>query len=293
MGHATAFRAVSIGLVVFLLAWLEGCRLGPEVRRYELKGQIIGVDTTRQELLIKHEAVRGLMDGMTMPFKVQRGVNVSGFAAGDLVTATLEIRGNDASLAEIRKTGTAPIDQPPPASTASSGFELLKPGEEVPDTAFVDQAGRARRFSALRGNAVALTFIYTRCPIPTFCPMLDRQFAALSVSLNRSPIRNRVHLVTITFDPQHDTPAVLAAHARTLEADTAHWSFFTGDRDEIDQFAARFGVSIVRGTSPDDIAHNLRTAIIDAKGKVVKIYTGTEWTPAQLLGDLKKAVEQT
>ncbi len=279
------------GGVVLAIAAVVACGTKPDLRRYELRGQIIGVDAARQEVLLKHEAVEGLMSGMTMPFKVQKTVQLADLTPGDLVKANLEIRGNDASLSQVSKTGTAPIEQPPPASTASSGFELLKPGEQPPDTAFIDQNGRVRRVSSLRGRAVALTFIYTRCPIPTFCPMLDRQFAAIAESLQASPIRDRVHLISITFDPEHDTPAVLLEHARTLHADPARWSFLTGDRDEIDRFAARFGVTIVRGTSPDDIAHNLRTAIIDADGKLVRVYPGTEWTVDEITAELEKVLE--
>jgi protein SCO1/2 len=104
-------------------------------------------------------------------------------------------------------------------------------------------------------------------------------------------LRGRVHLVSISFDPINDTPAVLKAHAKKLEADLRTWTFLTGDRDEIDKFAMRFGVSVVRGAADQrDITHNLRTAIIDADGKLVKVYIGNEWTPDQALADLVPVV---
>jgi protein SCO1/2 len=117
---------------------------------------------------------------------------------------------------------------------------------------------------------------------------MDRHFAALQKALNENASLQAVHLVTVSFDPATDTPAVLKAHAKTLNADLKRWTFLTGDRDEVDQFAARFGVSIARAMNdPRDITHNLRTVIVDADGKLVKVYTGNDWSPNQVLADLK------
>jgi protein SCO1/2 len=128
--------------------------------------------------------------------------------------------------------------------------------------------------------------------MPTFCPLLDRNFAAVQKKLQTDPslakLKGRVQLVSVSFDPQVDTPAVLKQHAETLGADRRVWTFLTGDRDQIDRFASRFGVQVVRAANnPRDITHNLRTAIVGADGTLVKIYTGNEWTPDQLLADLK------
>ena len=172
--------------------------------------------------------------------------------------------------------------------TASSGFELLRPGEAVPDGAFLDQDGRKRSFSQFKGTPVVMTFIYTRCPLPTFCPLMDRHFASLQKTMKDDAALRNVHLVTVSFDPTTDTPAVLKAHAKTLNADLKRWTFLTGDRDAVDQFAARFGVSVSRAMNdPRDISHNLRTVIIGADGTLVKTYTGNDWSPEQVLSDLK------
>jgi protein SCO1 len=213
---------------------------------------------------------------------------VEGRAAGDLIAATLVVAGEDAYLADVRKTGAAPVEAPPPAPTATSGFELLKPGEPVPDHEFVDERSRTRRLSELHGRAVAITFIYTRCPVPTFCPLMDRNFAGIQARIKKDRrLTERVHLVSVSFDPAYDTPDVLRQHAATLGADPALWSFFTGERDGIDRFAARFGVSITReGTTAAEITHNLRTVVIDAAGRVAKVYTGLDWDPAQVFADL-------
>jgi protein SCO1/2 len=134
---------------------------------------------------------------------------------------------------------------------------------------------------------VVLTFIYTSCPMPTFCPLMDRHFARIQSRLKTDPSLERVHLISVSFDPITDTPAVLNKHATELGADPKYWTFLTGDRDAIDQFAMRFGVSVSRDLNdPKNITHNLRTAIIDPRGAFVKAYTGNEWTPEQVLTDL-------
>ena len=281
--------ALALSLAAALL--VAACSRPSDERRYTLQGQVLSITPDRHEATIKHEEIKGLMPAMTMPYKVQETKLLDGVAPGDLINATLVVVTNDAYLVSLKKVGSAPLEKPPaeaPAPSASSGFELLKPGEAAPDTAFVDQDGKKRRFSSFQGQTVVLTFIYTRCPMPTFCPLMDRHFVSIQQKLKSDPaLGRRVHLVTVSFDPLTDTPPVLRKHAQELHADLRGWTFLTGDRDEIDQFAARFGVSVARALNDQrDITHNLRTAIVDAKGKLVKVYTGNEWTPDQVLADL-------
>jgi protein SCO1 len=264
------------------------CSRGPEPKQYELKGQVLGIQTANREVLIKHEDIKGFMPGMTMPFKVKDEKLLNGLVPGDLVTATLVFSGTDAHLSTLQKTGHAELDVPATPTSASSGFELLKDGETVPDHLLIDQDGKPQPLSALRGHRVVLTFIYTRCPMPDFCPLMDRHFVALQKEIKNSPALADVRLVSASFDPQFDTPQVMKAHGERLGADPLIWSFVTGERDEITKFAARFGVNIERAEqNPIDITHNLRTAIIDAEGRVVKVHTGNSWTPADVLADLK------
>ena len=263
----------------------------PAERTYTLHGQVLSLEPASKILTIKHEEIKGIMPGMTMPYEVRNETLLSGLAPGDVIDATLVVVSNGAYLSAIKKIGAAPLEKPPadvPNPTAASGFELTKAGEPVPDGAFVDQDGKARRFSAFKGSPLVITFIYTKCPLPTFCPLMDRHFAALQKPLKEDPALARVRLVTVSFDPLTDTPAVLKEHAQRLNADLSRWTFLTGDRDDIDRFAARFGVSVSRAMNdPRDITHNLRTAIVGADGRLVKVYTGNDWTPDQVLADLK------
>jgi protein SCO1/2 len=233
------------------------------------------------------------MPAMTMPYRFQAKAELDALKPGDLIDGTLVILSNDAFLTSVKKTGEAPIEKPP-AETLVTGSnldratELLKPGDTIPDGAFVDQNGRKTSLAAFRGSTVVLTFIYTRCPLPTFCPMMDRHFVTLQEHMKSDAALKRIHLVTVSFDPVRDTPAVLRAHAKELDADLTTWSFFTGDEKAINAFAGKFGVYVVKNPNDQrDITHNLRTAVIGPDGVVKKIYTGNEWTPEDILMDLK------
>jgi protein SCO1 len=259
-------------------------------KHYEMKGQILAVDRDKVEILVKHENIPGLMPAMTMPYKVESVSLLDNLDAGDLITTQLEVDNNQAVITSIKKTGTAKVDTPPPAAPAKSGFELIRPGGEIPNQTFVDQEGRTRSFSEIRGNrALALTFMYTKCPMPTYCPMMDRHFVEVQKQLKANPaLRDNVRLLSVSFDPKNDTPPVLKKHARGLGADLALWTLVTGDRDEVDRFAMNFGVTLIRGEAadPNEIGHTLRTALVDRRGKLVKIYPGNEWTPEDLLADI-------
>jgi protein SCO1 len=287
--RSVLFRPV---LSLALALAVAGCTKAPDQRTFTLQGQVLSVDTPRKLVTVKHEEITGFMPAMTMPYEVADEKALGGLAPGDLINAKLVVFSNGAHLVDIKKVGTAPLEKPPADApnppAASAGFELIRPGEAVPDTRFIDQDGKPRRFSAFAGSPLVMTFIYTSCPLPTFCPLMDRHFATLQKTLKSDPALKNVHLVTVSFDPTTDTPPVLKKHAKSLDADLRRWTFLTGDRDEVDQFASRFGVSVGRALNDArDITHNLRTAIIGADGKLVKVYTGNDWSPDQILADLK------
>ena len=282
-------------LLVAVLSVAAACSSSPKTqsRVFTLQGQVVAIDAARKMATIKHEEIKGFMPAMTMPYEVKEAKLLEGIAPGDLINAKLTVEPNTAYLTEVRKVGSAPLEAPPPdvessAPSASSGFELVKPGEPAPDAKFVDENGKPRTFSSFQGHPVVMTFIYTRCPMPTFCPLMDRHFATIQKTIKTDAAIKDVRLVSVSFDPVTDTPPVLKKHAKDLGADPRIWTFLTGDRDDIDRFAARFGVSVARALDDQrDITHNLRTAIVGSDGKIVKVYTGNEWTPEQVVADLK------
>jgi protein SCO1/2 len=288
--HMGTHRFTIIGALLLGLFSTAACSSKDEAaaREYPLQGQILAVTPDAKEANIRHDEIKGFMPAMTMPYKA-REPEFEGLAPGDLISATLVVLSNDAYLKGVKKTGTAPLAAPPEEKpAASSGFELLKEGAPIPSTSFVDQDGRKKELPRdFLGKTVALTFSYTRCPMPTFCPLMDRNFATMQEKLKGNGGVN-AHLVTVSIDPQYDTPAVLKKHAARLEADPRLWTFLTGDRDEIDKFASRFGLSLVRSvTDQTDITHTLRTVLIDRQGNLVKTLTGNEWKPDSVVADLQ------
>jgi protein SCO1/2 len=168
-------------------------------------------------------------------------------------------------------------------------MEVMNPGDQVPDDELVDQEGRTRKLPDWRGKALAVTFVYTRCPLPDFCPLMDRRFADLQRAIRADRrLAERTHLVSISFDPARDTPDVIRTHATMRGADPQIWSYLTGTKAAIDHVTSRFGVSTIdEKDTAQSITHNLRTAIVDPQGRLVKVYSGNEWTVDAILADLR------
>jgi protein SCO1 len=276
---------------ILLISLMAACGASDR-RQFTLQGQILSVAPDGREANIKHEEIPGFMMAMTMPYKVRDAKEFQDLKPGDLITATLIVVSNDAYLENVKRVGEAPLEQVPEstaAPSAASGFELLKAGDPVPNSRFVNQDGASVDITSFKGSPLAITFIYTRCPMPTFCPLMDRHFVSVQDAIRKDPALSSVRLLSVSFDPIIDTPPVLKKHAAGLMADPKIWSFLTGDRDDIDKFASRFGVTITREMdNQKEIAHNLRTAVVDGQGSFVKAFTGNEWSPEELISDLRR-----
>ena len=275
------------GTIALMVAFAAAaCTSPPPPRQYEVKGQILSIDPERQEVLVNHEDIPGFMAAMTMPYKVNDPALLEGKAPGDLFTATLVVEEVDAYLSALTRTGRAPLPDRTsvPLITAA---DLLDPGDVVPDQVLVDQDKTPRLMVSLRGHRIALTFMYTRCPLPDFCPRMDRHFADVQAAIKADRSMADVRLVSVTLDPEFDTPDVLKAHAAALNADPAIWHFVTGEPPEVMAFARAFGVTAEPGEPGAMMVHNLRTAVIDPQGRLVSVESGNMWTPAELIADLK------
>jgi protein SCO1 len=277
------------GLLLLLVPTVSCVRAAPSERQFELRGQILEVRSDT-ELLVKHDDIKGFMPAMTMPYKLRDAQVGRGRAAGDLIRATLVVTDTDAWITDIEKTGAAPLPETNTATSSGRDVPLLRPGDLAPDTPLTDEQGRAFSPMRWRGSAIAVTFIYTRCPLPQYCPALDRRFAAVQRLIQNDPSLNgRARLLSVSFDPDVDTPAALRAHAKKLNADPQVWRFATAPRDDVARFAAAFGINVIR-EQDKTITHNMRTALIDPNGRVLTIYDGTEWTADQIAADLGRAL---
>ena len=282
-------RRVAFLIAAFLVA---GCSdVNENTRRYELKGQILVVKPETKEILVKHEDIPGFMPAMTMPYTVRDSAELKDRVAGDLITATLVVGTERPYLSAITRTGSAPL--PEDARTtipAAAGVHVLQAGDTVPDTALVDQDGAPVTLASFRGSALAVSFIYTRCPLAQFCPLIDRRFGEVQKLAAADPaLAGKTRLLSISFDPKFDRADVLRAHAKTVGANPAVWRFATADEAVVDRLAAEFGINVIR-EKDGTITHNLRTAVIDPSGHVVSIVDNNAWTAGELVAALKNAV---
>ena len=183
--------------------------------------------------------------------------------------------------------GSAPL----PAEGALAE-RVLTIGDEVPDVALIDQTNTRRSLSEWKDAYTVITFMYTRCPLPNFCPLMDQNFRTVQGEVAEDArLRGQVKLISISLDPEHDTPETLTTHATKLGADASVWTFLTGDRVTIDRIAARFGIGVTRNPAdPVQINHGLRTVMVSPQLYVMHTYTGNDWTPGDILTDLRAAV---
>jgi protein SCO1 len=285
--QATSLIKKRAAVVLAMTMVTAACSRG---KTYELGGQVLAVDAARQELTVKHDDIRGFMPAMTMPFRVRNAQSLDGRVAGDLIRATLVVEDTTAYLSTVESIGHAPVAIPLSANEPAR-FDLLDAGDEVPDFLLVDQAGASRRLSEFRGRVVAVTFIYTRCPLPDFCQQMDRRFAVVEQEAAADDrLRFQFHLLSVSIDPAFDSPGVLQAHAQRVGANPATWSFATGEPSEIQRLASRFGISILRrDPSAQDIVHNLRTAVIDRDGRLKRVFGSSDWQAADLLAEMRSS----
>ena len=276
--------SVAAGLVA-------ACGRADNARTYQLTGQILVVKHETNELLVKHDDIPGFMPAMTMPYTVKDAALIKERVAGDVITATLVVASEGPFLSAISKTGVAPVPEDarttiPPAANV----QLLQAGDAVPATQLTDQDGTSIALTDFKGSAVAVTFIYTRCPLAQFCPLIDRRFAEVQKLVAGDPaLAGKVRLLSISFDPQFDRAETLRAHGRKLDADPAVWRFATADEPAVDRLAAEFGVNVIR-EKDGTITHNLRTAIVAPTGRLTAILDNNAWTAVELVGALKNAL---
>ena len=268
-----------------LLAAIAACgRSAPPPREFEIVGQILAVNPERGDVTIKHQDIKGFMPGMTMAFKAGTGV-LAGQRPGDLVTGTLVVGEVDVHISKLTVTGHRELEAPP--VLPADGSAIIQPGDLVKDAPLLDQDGRTRRLSEWRGHRLALTFVYTRCPLPEFCPLMNQHFRRVQDTIAKTPALADVHLLTMSLDPAYDTPKVLKPYATGAGADPARWTFLTAEPAEAATFMEQFGIIAERDPSNEvQITHNLRTAVIGADGRLKTVHTGNRWTPDELVADL-------
>lgn len=277
-----------IGLIVIPSACRP--RRSANEKRYPIRGKVVAVSPNERTITIAHEDIVGYMPAMTMPFKIKNEADLQMVKAGDQLTGTLVVD-DLTSWVEILSI----IEGGPPLSQNADVPGEPKPGTAVPDFGLVDQDGKRIHLADYRGRTLLITFVYTRCPQPDQCTLMSNNFAAIDQALQKQPeLYDKTHLLTISFDPDYDTPKVMrsygASHTGRYSDETfQHWEFATGSKDEVKGVAQFFGLRYYHDTETDDeqVIHSLRTAIVGGDGKLLKLYRGNEWKPEEVLNELK------
>jgi protein SCO1 len=281
-------KCLLAGLAILAALLAAGCSKKPEGKRYELEGRVVAVNSASRLLTVAHGDVAGLMPAMTMPFQVGRNDDwVFGkIEPGDHIHATL-VMTEHAELTDISFTKSSQTE-----SDGTSQTHEPEAGDTVPDYTFLNQFGKAVRLDQFHGNPLLVTFIYTRCPVPDYCPLISNHLAEVMRLLRNDPaVFAKLQMLSISIDPERDTPAILHAYGanyvRAIDPNFQHWQFVTGSSEEIRKVADFFGISYDKKNS--QIVHNLRTALIGADGKIVQVYTGNQWTAGEAARDFTAA----
>ena len=274
--------------VCCLTLFLAACGRQSNQTIYSVEGTVERTYPGEPRIQIAHDRIPGYMMPMTMDFEARETAALLGFQPGDRVRFELVVTPEKGWIQNVRLIGKAPPRQPTLAKATGTWQRPLKIGEVVPDAAFINELGKAVRLSDFRGQALAITFIFTRCPFPDYCPRMSRQMARVRESLDFIPnAPTNWHLFSISFDPEFDRPGVLLDYRRNLHVQEGRWDFLTGAPDDIKQFCARFGVYFMRDRGTID--HNLMTAVIDAQGRLQRLFPGNKWRPDDLIDELAGA----
>jgi protein SCO1/2 len=260
---------------------------------YKLRGKVVRTDAATGEVTLNHEAIPGFMDAMTMPYKLKEANLLTELHPGDMITADLEVSADP--NADVLLDHIVVIAQAKPDYRPTAVYHVPAPGDAVPDFKLRNQDGRPIHLSQFKGDALLVTFIYTRCPLPDFCPRVTRNFATVNRDLAADPVvYAKTHLLCVSFDPEHDTPDRLRAYGATYigsdsKAAFAHWDFAVPAKPALDEMARYFDVGLSNG--PDEsVTHTLSTTLIGPDGRVVRFYPGNEWTADEISADVKQVI---
>ena len=270
-------KSVHVRLVGWLLAIGTGVASGGCAARHHGRGLVLKVDRAASSLTVSHEEIPGYMDAMVMPFTVRDPRQIAEVRPGDRVAFRVNVRDERSWIDRLKILSAAPVDA---GLTESPAVSTLVPlGGEVPDFTLTNQDGEPVSLASLRGKVVAVTFIYTRCPLPDYCPRMITNLQAIE---RRFPGRvgRDLALAAITFDPQYDTPKRMKEYAQFFKADRPGWQFLTGSLEDVSRVCSQLGVEFW----PEEglITHTLQTAVIDREGKLVASVEGKDYSPAQL-----------
>ncbi|MGA9389358.1 MAG: SCO family protein [Candidatus Sulfotelmatobacter sp.] len=258
-------------------------------KRYAFKGKVMTVDKNAGTANIDNEPIAGFMDAMIMSYTFKPPAQINQIQPGDSITADVVVDSDKYWLENVKVIGHSQ----PPAEKPAATLHIPTPGDEVPDFYLVNQNGKTISFHQYRGKTLLLTLIYTRCPFPDFCPRVAHEFSEIDRQVRADPARyGKTHLLSISFDPVHDTPKVLRAYGFSCAGSTdpalfTHWEFSAIPQKELPEFADYFALTYKEEGGL--ITHSLSTAVISPDGRILKWYHGADWQANDILDDIAAA----
>ncbi len=267
-------------------------RTAASIRQFQVRGKIVSTDATH--VTLDHEAIPGFMEAMIMPYKLKNPGIVSELHPGDRITATILVQQDEGGYHDAELDNIVVIAQARPDYKPAVQYHVPQPGDSVPDFTLLNQGDRKIHLAQFKGKVLVATFVYTRCPLADYCPKMSRNFAEIDKALAADPrLYAQTHLLSISFDPAYDTPAVLRSYGgaytgRYTKETFTHWDFAAPSEKDLPAVTQFFGVGITPGEN-STLTHSLSTVIIGKDGKITAWYPSNDWQPADIVAQIKKA----
>ena len=280
--RATTDYLLSVGILLLTLT-LGACA---GERSWEVRGRVVGFGDDGRTVFVAHENIPGLMPAMTMPFATHPH-ELEGLEHGDPISFVLHANADSSwidRLAQLAADAPPLVLEEEAHSDSSTRVPVLSIGDRLPEVSLVNHDGQPFEISDYRGRFVLLQFIYTRCPLPDFCPWMVRRFIEIREMTDAEGAPPLIY-VSVTLDPDYDTPDVLKRYAEEKVDSLDGWWFATGAPDEINRLASALGVTYTE--SGEEIVHSLGTALIDTSGTFAGMWRGNAWQSRDVLDRIR------
>jgi protein SCO1 len=268
------------------------------VKRFKLKGEVISVDKAAKKASVKHEKVEGYMEAMTMDFPIREDWVWGDLSAGSEIQADLVVDDVNGKFWLEKIAIVAAPNPNNPVPPINEKFSQI--GSALLDFSLINQDGKKISSKDFKGKALAITFIYSRCPLPEYCILMSKNFSDLANQLsNNADFKDKIRLLSISFDPTNDTPEKLKQYGlgylgKDAKPDFTVWQLATGKDEEVKKIAEAFGLRYeIDQNNKTQFNHSLRTIVVSPEGKVTKIFPGSDWTTSQLMDELVKTLNTT
>lgn len=259
-------------------------------RQFFVTGVVQELKLAEGKAIVRHEEIPKFMEAMTMPFNIADTNEFSEISTNDQIHFRLMVGERRSWIDRITRVGSVTAMQKPRREFRRvRDVQPLKVGDMLPDYPLTNQFGKLFHTADYQGQAMAFTFVFTRCPMPEFCPLMSRNFKDVYQEMQQDTAVTNWQLLSLSFDVEADSPAVLNGYAKIYGADSNKWNFATGALLEIDDITERFGLYFSRAEGMLNFDHNLRSVILDPEGRIHKIYIGNTWKPVDFAKDLRAA----